>query len=579
MRSLILFPSVHIHRVRRMNLFEIISVVAVAACLSCASVAAQEKDSTAVADSLLLLQLQRSMQPAAPAVQAPPAPSAAPRSTLSTNPDLSAIGDFRSSYTNIGPRKVDLYFNQLELQISSVVDPYARADFMYSFSKDMTTGELGSDLEIATLTSLTLPYQLQLTLGKFKPVFGKINVLHPHAFSFVDFPKMTSNYFDEEGMSLEGASLSWLVPNPYDFYQELTIETGRVGAEPNASFVRGENSQLSYASHLKNFFDMTQNSTLEFGISGLNGPNRFGYSTTIGGLDLTYKWKPVQSNVLQSFTWQSELLLSSMRLSDANLSKTHGAYSLAEYQFAQRWFVGGRYDFSEYPGDASRQDIAETALLRFQPTEFQIVALELQHTDRNYDRSTNQVIIRFIFGIGTHAAHQVLKNSCSSSTTWRRIVMATKIIRCAIGFLTFCTMMIPSHSFAQLKVVTTLTDLQSITKLIGGDQVDVFAIASGFQNPHFVDPKPSYILKLARADVFVNVGLDLEIGWVPPLLNTREERQDSEGRRRIRRRIDQHTAAAGPDEREQRTGRHPRFWQSSLLARSFQRQDHCKEHL
>lgn len=72
----------------------------------------------------------------------------------------------------------------------------------------------------------------------------------------------------------------------------------------------------------------------------------------------------------------------------------------------------------------------------------------------------------------------------------------------------------------KLKVVTTLPDLKSITEEIGGDAVDVFAIATGFQNPHFVDPKPSYILKLSRADVFVTVGLDLETGWVPPLLNS-----------------------------------------------------------
>jgi zinc/manganese transport system substrate-binding protein len=77
-----------------------------------------------------------------------------------------------------------------------------------------------------------------------------------------------------------------------------------------------------------------------------------------------------------------------------------------------------------------------------------------------------------------------------------------------------------SMASGQLKVVTTLTDLKSITELIGGDRVEVFAIASGYQNPHFVDPKPSYILKLAHADMFVTVGLDLETGWVPPLLNS-----------------------------------------------------------
>ena len=87
-------------------------------------------------------------------------------------------------------------------------------------------------------------------------------------------------------------------------------------------------------------------------------------------------------------------------------------------------------------------------------------------------------------------------------------------------FLPVVCLLLNSSALAQLKVVTTLTDLQSITSLIGGDKVDVFAIATGYQNPHFVDPKPSYILKLSRADVFVTVGLDLEIGWVPALLNS-----------------------------------------------------------
>lgn len=73
---------------------------------------------------------------------------------------------------------------------------------------------------------------------------------------------------------------------------------------------------------------------------------------------------------------------------------------------------------------------------------------------------------------------------------------------------------------AQLKVVTTIPDLKSIAEYIGGDRVEAFSIATGYQNPHFVDPKPSYILKLSKADVFITVGLDLETGWVPALLNS-----------------------------------------------------------
>lgn len=73
---------------------------------------------------------------------------------------------------------------------------------------------------------------------------------------------------------------------------------------------------------------------------------------------------------------------------------------------------------------------------------------------------------------------------------------------------------------AQVKVVSTLPDLASITRYVGGDNVDVFSIAKGYQNPHFVDPKPSYIVKLSRADMFVTVGLDLEKGWAPQLLES-----------------------------------------------------------
>src|SRR3954471_2092925 len=71
-----------------------------------------------------------------------------------------------------------------------------------------------------------------------------------------------------------------------------------------------------------------------------------------------------------------------------------------------------------------------------------------------------------------------------------------------------------------IKVVTTTTDTRSITELIGGDKVSVSSIATGYQNPHFVDPKPSYIIGLSKADMFVTVGLDLETGWSPQLLTS-----------------------------------------------------------
>lgn len=73
---------------------------------------------------------------------------------------------------------------------------------------------------------------------------------------------------------------------------------------------------------------------------------------------------------------------------------------------------------------------------------------------------------------------------------------------------------------APLKIVTTTEDLAAIARDIGGDAVTVEAIARGYQDPHFVEAKPSFILKFSRADLLIVVGRELEIGWLPPLINS-----------------------------------------------------------
>lgn len=73
---------------------------------------------------------------------------------------------------------------------------------------------------------------------------------------------------------------------------------------------------------------------------------------------------------------------------------------------------------------------------------------------------------------------------------------------------------------AKINVVTSTEDLASIAKEVGGDKVNVVSLAKGYQDPHFVDAKPSYLIKLQKANLFVEIGRDLEVGWVPSLLNS-----------------------------------------------------------
>jgi zinc/manganese transport system substrate-binding protein len=72
---------------------------------------------------------------------------------------------------------------------------------------------------------------------------------------------------------------------------------------------------------------------------------------------------------------------------------------------------------------------------------------------------------------------------------------------------------------AQLKVVTSTTDLYDIATAVGGDRITATHIGEGYQDPHFIEAKPSFVLQLRNADVWAFVGLDLEIGWMPLLLD------------------------------------------------------------
>jgi zinc/manganese transport system substrate-binding protein len=87
-----------------------------------------------------------------------------------------------------------------------------------------------------------------------------------------------------------------------------------------------------------------------------------------------------------------------------------------------------------------------------------------------------------------------------------------------LGLLALATSVGASRAQAAIDIVATTEDLASIVKEVGGDKVKVEAIARGYQDPHFVEPKPSFILKLHGASLLVLVGRELEIGWLPPLV-------------------------------------------------------------
>jgi len=384
--------------------------------------------------------------PAPPVPEAPPSPAvpgaggnAPARAQSLLNPAMSAV--LLATGTTSLKRESDsngFDMSEAEIALQSAVDPYTRVDLFLSFPSGGSP-----EVEEGFITTLALPGPLQLKGGRFKNAFGKWNGLHTHAFLSADRPNALVNFFGEESLATDGLSLSVLIPNPWDQYIDLFTEVG--SALEGTSF-NNDRRNLTFLEHLAWFFNTGPNSTLELGLTAARG--RAGASETllgaiddcgacaglvprgelqsdVSGVDLTYKWKPVRMNVYKSFLWQTEALQSRRHLDvlmdplgtpflDPQVMNASGGYSHVEWQFAKRWRVGSRYDWSGFPDDDRARERAISAVVRFLPSEFQEIRLQYKRTSRNDEaalrfdgeRDDSQIFFQWIPVIGAHGAHK-----------------------------------------------------------------------------------------------------------------------------------------------------------------------------
>jgi len=92
-----------------------------------------------------------------------------------------------------------------------------------------------------------------------------------------------------------------------------------------------------------------------------------------------------------------------------------------------------------------------------------------------------------------------------------------QILKVALAILVASVLFAQPANAKKLNVITATTDMAALAQEVGGDRVNIESIAKGYQDPHFVEAKPSFLLKLRQADLLITVGLQLEIGWLPPL--------------------------------------------------------------
>lgn len=366
---------------------------------------------------------------AAPAPSPPARAASGGGAVQSLNPDISVIGDFafalfseKQNHQTGGHDPTETGFNlqQLELSLSGAVDPYFRFDSFLVF------GAEGFELEEAYATTLDLPGRLQARAGQFLTRFGRMNATHPHAWDFLDQPFALGRVFGGEGNRGLGAELSWLTPLPW--YVELVGSMTRADGEgTNRSFFGEENPRVSsvrdflYVGALKQFFPLSENWSLSWGLSAARGPNPTGpnHGTYVYGSDVYLKYRPITRQSQTELTLQAEWLVRRRHAADAMLYDV-GSYTQLVYRFARRYAAAIRYEYgtpSRDSGGTLHLDsldpewvatrTRESAAFTFYPTEFSRLRLQ---GSRDSGVGGGPAIWAAFLGIevlaGTHGAHR-----------------------------------------------------------------------------------------------------------------------------------------------------------------------------
>jgi hypothetical protein len=335
-----------------------------------------------------------------PAGGEPASVGAAPSQTSNYfNPAIALIGNFLA----VGGHNPveDLPAAELresELSLQAVIDPYARADVFLAF------GEEGVELEEGFATFTALPAGLLVKAGRMRTAFGKVNTLHLHNLPWPDQPLPIVNLLGEEGWIGTGVSVAKLLPIG-NVFTEGTLQVFRGEAE--GLFESERRSDLSYNGHYRVFADLTEASNLDVGLSYGFGPNGTAENaeTHLEGLDLTYRWKPLQTGLYRSALFRGEVYRSRREQPEGEQTAL-GWYAAGDYQLAKRWFVGARYEAAEHADDDSLRDTGIAGILTFWPSEFSQLRAELRRRHFGLtDEDANEILLQLQFAIGAHGAH------------------------------------------------------------------------------------------------------------------------------------------------------------------------------
>ena len=357
------------------------------------------------------------------------APEPAAAGTQSMNPDLSVIAAFAlaafsdddAQMQTGGHDPTDNGFNlqQLELSVGAAVDPYFRFDANLVFSLE------GVEIEEAYATTLDLPARLQVRIGQLLTAFGRINATHPHTWHFVDQPFAIGRVFGGEGNRGLGLELSWLTPLPW--YVLLVGSATGAGGEGTARSFYGPSDHgvdgpldLQYTAAVEQFFALSDDWSLFWGLSAAFGPNATGRDnrSDVYGTDVYLEWRPITRESEQELQVQAEWIYRRRQVPESVLQDLSG-YVHVFYRFTKRWGAAVRYEHGSPVWDLDGSRTADyldpeweghrhrvSASLTYWPTEFSRLRVQGSSDVAEWiEEPVWAVFLQAEFVTGAHGAH------------------------------------------------------------------------------------------------------------------------------------------------------------------------------
>ncbi len=308
-----------------------------------------------------------------------------------------------------GAGETGILFQEAEVGLAAAVDPYFRGDVIIALHRHKD--EFHVEVEEGYVTTLSLP-RVTLRGGKFYLPFGRHNVLHTHAFPFVDAPLTNVVFFGHEGLNEAAVEAAVLLPLPWFVEASAWAANG----DNEILFHAPKGRDLAYGGRLHTLVEFGESVTAEVGGSYAGGRNVAEGWTHVFGGDLTLRWRPASRERYNQLIWQSEYVqvrrtgprpvapAEAAMASQATLASGMGGfYSFVAAQVAQQWWVQARFDALGYPrGDGGSRLHRASGLLAFVPTEFSAIRLQYSYFHEGH---VHQVLFQVNVTMGAHPAH------------------------------------------------------------------------------------------------------------------------------------------------------------------------------